>query len=178
MQGAAPVPQVQSRRRTLRHLKGVAPAMTQLATADAFETWVQWQGGRSALLSGDDAPCLSTGLASEGERQWRPEELLIGAVELGVMLRFLSLAERVGLRPLSYQSSALGRFRGHADEGSQLIDLIVRPRVGVEREEEVAQAEALFELLMREPPDAGLLRVPPRLQPEVQLWHVTPEATL
>ena len=153
--------------------------MTQLATADAFETWVQWQGGRRALLSGDDAPSLSAGLGgSAGSLQWRPEELLIGAVELGVMLRFLSLAERVGLRPLSYQSSALGRFRGHADEGSQLIDLIVRPRVGVEREEEVAQAEALFELLMREPPDAGLLRVPPRLQPEVQLWHVTPEATL
>lgn len=153
--------------------------MTQMATADVVETWVQWQGGKSALLSGDDAPCLSTGLAVEsGERQWRPEELLIGAVELGVMLRFLSMAERVGLRPLSYQSSALGRFRGHAEEGCQLIDLIVRPRVGVEREEEVALAEALFERLVHEPPDAGLLRVPPRLQPEVQLWHVTPEATL
>jgi hypothetical protein len=150
-----------------------------MVTADVVETWVQWQGGRSALLSGDDAPCLSAGLAGDGEeRQWRAEELIIGAVELGVMLRFLSLAERAGLRPLSYQSSALGRFRGHAEEGCQLIDLIVRPRVGVEREEDVAQAQALFALLEREPPDAGLLRVPPRLQPEVQLWHVTPEATL
>ena len=116
--------------------------------------------------------------SSAGRLQWRPEELLIGAVELGGMLRFLALAEGEGLKLVSYQSSALGRFRGHAESGNELIDLIVRPRVGVEREEEVAQAEALFELLAREPPDAGLLRVPPRLQPQVQLWHVTPEATL
>ena len=147
--------------------------MSERATADAVETWVQWQGGRAALLSGDDAPSLSTGLGG-GEGQWRPEELLIGAVELGVMLRFLALADREGLRPLSYQSSALGRFRGHAEEGCQLIDLIVRPRVGVAQPDEVPRAEALFAQLSRAPPDAGLLRVTPRVQPSVQWESLEP----
>jgi hypothetical protein len=149
--------------------------MTQHATADAFETWVQWEGGHSALLCGDDAPSLSAGLARGGAGQWRPEELIIGAVELGVMLRFLSLAEGEGLRPVSYQSSALGRFRGHPEDGSQLIDLIVRPRVGVQSEGDVPRAEALFAQLARHPPDAGLLRVRPRLQPCVQLLSLAPE---
>ena len=153
--------------------------MTQLTTGEAVETWVQWQGGRRALLSGDDAPSLSAGLGgSAGSLQWRPEELLIGAVELGVMLRFLALAEDEGLRPVSYQSSALGRFRGHAEQGCQLIDLIVRPRVSVTSEDEVALAERLFALLTREPPDAGLLRVTPRLQPSVQLHSLAPELAL
>jgi hypothetical protein len=153
--------------------------MTQQVTAEAVETWVQWQGGRKALLSGDDAPCLSAGLGgSLRDQHWRPEELLIGAVELGVMLRFLALAEGEGLQLVSYQSSALGRFRGHAEEGCQLIDLIVRPRVSVTSEDEVVLAERLFALLTREPPDAGLLRVTPRVQPCVQLHSLAPELSL
>src|SRR5688572_6836664 len=136
--------------------------MTQQATGDAVETWVQWQGDRRALLCGDDAPSFMAGLGgSAGGLQWRPEELLIGAVELGVMLRFLALAEGEGLHLSSYQSSALGRFRGHAEEGSQLIDLIVRPRVSVERVKDVVLAEALFVRLAQSPPGTGLLRVTP-----------------
>lgn len=153
--------------------------MTQQATGDAVETWVRWQGGRRALLCGDDAPGFTAGLGeSAGGLQWRPEELLIGAVELGVMLRFLALAEEEGLQVASYQSSALGRFRGHAEEGCQLIDLIVRPRVSVKRVKDVVHAEALFARLAQSPPDAGLLRVTPRLQPSVQLRSLAPETAL
>jgi len=146
--------------------------MRQPAT-NAFETWVKWHGGRQAELHGAGAPPLNAGGGPwEGGagRVWTAEELLTGAVEVSVMMAFLQHAEREGLHPLFYQSSAEARAIVDGEGRERLTDLIVRPRVGVRNATEASLAEALFERLPTECHLGLMLKAPPRIQPIIELW--------
>ena len=104
---------------------------------------------------------------------WTAEELLTGAVEVSVMLSFLQSAERQGLRPLFYQSSAEGRVVLEASGAERLADLIVRPRVGVRDEREAALADGIFELLPQHCHLSLMLKALPRIEPIIELWPAT-----
>jgi len=146
--------------------------MRQPAT-NAFETWVKWKGGRQAELHGCGAPPLPAGGTQwEGGsgRQWTAEELLTGAVELSVMMAFLQRAEREGLCPLFYQSSAETRAVVEGDGTERVTDVIVRPRVGVQHENEVSLVQFIFEQLPMQCHLGLMLKALPRIQPIIEVW--------
>lgn len=148
-------------------------------STNAFETWVKWEGGKQAELHGCGAPPVPAGGgASEGGvgKQWTAEELLTGAVEVSVMMAFLKRAERLGFRPLFYQSSAEGRVVVEGDGTERLTDLIVRPRVGVRNEHETSLVQSIFEQIPGQCPLGRMLKNQPRIQPIIELWDANEEA--
>lgn len=137
---------------------------------DTFEAWLHWEGDVHARLDGEEAPPLSITDARghRGRRAdaWSPEELLVGATQASLMHAFLEAARREGLRVLLYESSGLARMREEGGE-TQLIDLVIRPRVAVDEE---SAAECARLLLSPTPRLARLLRIELRVEPVIEIW--------
>lgn len=142
-----------------------------------FETRLQWQGERGAVLSSERAsPVLLCGsLASPPEDHWNPEALLVGAVEGRTLLTFLEMARAEGVEVLFYQSSAVARrVNGHEGE-PHITDLIVRPHVAVANEEEAEKVRGIFERLPSRCFPSSMLSLTPRIEPIVESWNLTLE---
>jgi len=60
--------------------------------------------------------------------RWTPEHLFVAAIEGCTMTTFVALAERAGLRVVSYASEASGRLE-RADGGYRFTRVVVRPRI-------------------------------------------------
>jgi hypothetical protein len=150
--------------------------MTSVAITQ-FETRLQWQGERGALLSSERSPPVSLrgSLGGTQEDLWSPEALLVGAVEGRTLLVFLDLARAEGVEVLFYQSSAVAR-RVNGPEGEpHFTDLIVRPHVAVATEEEAEKVRRLFELLPSRCFPSSILSLTPRIEPIVESWNLTLE---
>lgn len=135
-----------------------------------FETRLQGQGGRSAVLSGDRAPAIPLGEHPCGLEQWNPETLLVGAVEGRTHQVFLEQARAQGVEILFYQSTAMARRVEGPDGCPRYTDLIVRPHVAVRGEREAAQVRRIFQLLPERCFPSSMLRLTPRIEPIIDIW--------
>lgn len=152
--------------------------MTYVAFTE-FETRLQWQSGRGALLSGDRASAIPLGEHLRGmEGQWDPETLLVGAVEGRTLLAFMEQARALGMEVLFYQSSAVARRADGPDGLPHYTDLIVRPHVAVRSEQDAARARRIFEALPERCFPSSMLRLTPRIEPIIDTWDEQHAAAL
>src|SRR5689334_3767024 len=111
-----------------------------------YRTGIDDVAGRSATLHGDHKPPLRITSPPEFKGKtglWTPEDFFVGAVESCLMLTFVGIAEKAGLRFASYASTAAGLLEW--DETSyRFTRVIVRPRLVLEDESSVATARELM----------------------------------
>ncbi len=149
--------------------------MTYVAITE-FETRLHWQSGCGALLSGDQASAIPLGGQPDdvegpwNQGQWNPETLLIGAVEGRTLLAFLEQARALGVEVLFYQSSAVARRVDGPDGLPHYTDLIVRPHVAVQSEQDAVLARRIFEALPERCFPSSMLKLTPRIEPIIDTW--------
>jgi organic hydroperoxide reductase OsmC/OhrA len=106
-----------------------------------YKAKTTWSSARRGALSAAEKPSIVVGSPPEfkGEPDvWAPEELLVGSLNTCMMLTFLTLAERQGLTPVSYESEAEGLL-DNVEGKYRITEVTVRPRV-------ILQSETEFEL--------------------------------
>jgi len=117
-------------------------------------------GGPSLRVAG---PALGT------THPWPADALLVGAVEAAIRWDFMHRAECEHLDVAFYESSALGRW-SEGEDGPQLLDLDVHPRIGVRAVADAALARSLFDEVAAGCTAARALRAPLTLRPTVEIW--------
>lgn len=79
------------------------------------------------------------------DRGYSPEDLLILALSECHLLTYLAIAQRRGVAILRYEDRATGRLGKNAQGATQMLEVVLRPRVTVARGTDVAAAQALHE---------------------------------
>ena len=90
--------------------------------------------GRSAMMhsGGKPAVAVSSPLEFKGDPSlWSPEDLFVASVEVCLMLTFVGLAEKEGVRYVSYTSTAEGLLQWQ-DDGYRFTRVVVRPSILVD----------------------------------------------
>ena len=109
----------------------------------AYHTQLHWLENRAGQLNSEGKPGFRVASPPEFKGEagvWTPEDLFVAAVETCTMTTFLAFSTRQQIPLVSYESSAEG-FLEFADGGYRFTKVIIRPKVVVENEAAVAQAQ-------------------------------------
>ena len=79
------------------------------------------------------------------DRGYSPEDLLILALSECHLLTYLALAQRRGLAVKRYEDRATGRLGKNANGQTQMVEVVLHPRVTVAKGTDVAAAQALHD---------------------------------
>lgn len=75
--------------------------------------------------------------------RWNPEQLLVAALSECHLLSFLHLCSTNGVVVLGYVDEPVGTMSTNRGGGGQFTEVVLRPRVTVAAEDQVAKAEKL-----------------------------------
>ncbi len=109
----------------------------KLFTYKVKSTWI---ADKKALLEAESKPPLQVATPPEfgGPKGfWSPEHLFVSSINTCVLTTFLSIAQRQGLKFLSYQSEAEGTLQ-MAEGTFMFTHVVVRPKIEVEDEQMAA----------------------------------------
>jgi organic hydroperoxide reductase OsmC/OhrA len=108
-----------------------------------YHTKLHWLENRAGQLNSEGKPGFRVASPPEFKGEagvWTPEDLFVAAVEACTMTTFLAFSSRQQIPLVSYESSAEG-FLEFADGGYRFTKVIVRPKVTLENEAAIAQAQ-------------------------------------
>ncbi len=120
-----------------------------------FECRLAWTGagttsgyrdyGRDVRVDFDGKPSLHGSAApafrGDGSRH-NPEDLLVAALSACHCISYLAECARAGVEVVAYEDSASGEL-ALVDGGLQFVDVLLRPRVTIATDADVARAERL-----------------------------------
>ncbi|MGO9832092.1 MAG: hypothetical protein ACLPJH_18315 [Myxococcaceae bacterium] len=135
--------------------------MTHVAETCLRTTGAEWT---LSVLGGS-----TTSSPSSQPGEWPPETLLVAAAEASVFTEFKKRTKVPRLEVVFYESTALGRW-GEGPEGVILLDLIVRPRVGVRSAPDAERARELFGLVQRSCAVGRELPSAFAVDPVIEVW--------
>ncbi len=101
---------------------------------------------------------------------WPAETLLVGAAETAVFADFHKRAQAERLEVLFYEGTAMGRW-SEGPGGPALLDLVVRPRVGVHSALDAARARELLQLVQRSCILGCKMGLGLSIDPVVEVWQ-------
>jgi len=110
-----------------------------------YETDLNWQGGRTAILGSPGKPEFRVTSPPEfkgEEGTWTPEELFVAAIDICTMTTFMAFAQHQNLPVISYESHAAG-FLEFVDGKYQFTKVVLKPSIKVGAEAAVDQAEKM-----------------------------------
>ena len=114
----------------------------------AYETEIEWQGGKEGLLHGSGLPDIKLGAPPEfkgREGVWTPEYLLVASVNGCFMLTLLAIAENSKLALVSFSSTAKGKLEKVQGAGYQITEIVLTPKVVVASAEDVGRMTRILE---------------------------------
>jgi peroxiredoxin-like protein len=103
------------------------------------------------------------------EGLWTPEHLLVLAANSCLMSTMLALAEHNRLTLVGYRADAEGRVERIPGQGYRLTEIVMRPHITVQSEDDLARAEQLLAKAEKHCIVANALSVPVRVDPRVEL---------
>jgi len=112
-----------------------------------YEVTVEWRGEKKGAAICEGKPDLEIATPPEFKGHpgiWSPEDLFVEAVNSCIMTTFLSFIERMGLELASYRSLAVGKLE-RGSEVFSFTEILVRPVIGLRKEEDRAKAAELIE---------------------------------
>lgn len=124
-------------------MESVLPAPRAKYKTFTYHTQLRWVGNRAGDMNSEGKPGFRVASPPEFKGEagvWTPEDLFVAAVETCTMTTFLAFSSRQQIPLVSYESSAEG-FLEFADGGYRFTRVIIRPKVVVENEAAVAQAQ-------------------------------------
>lgn len=153
-----------------------------MQNAHEFAVSVEWTGdrgsgtsgprdfGRDHRVSAPGHPDLvgSAARPFHGDAsRWNPEEMVIAALAQCHLLSYLYAATRAGVVVTGYHDDAQGTLRVEADGSGRLVDAVLRPRVRVAADPELA--ESLHAEAHRLCFIANSVAFPVRIEPSTEL---------
>jgi|GEM_PF-6460778 len=159
----------------LQSMKHPAPAhppgSLHSVVAHVAETCLRTHGAEWNLSSIGRAPgAKPRGCLSAVEVNWPAETLLVGAADTSVFTDFSQRARAEALAVLFYESTAMGRWT-EGPAGRALLDLIVRPRVGVRSTADAARARELLGQVQRSCVVGREIGTGFAIDPVVEVWQ-------
>ena len=124
-----------------------------------FSVGLRWGGEPEGSSSSRDSRWRDHALSSTGKPEiqgssagafhgdttrWNPEELLVAALAQCHFLSYLYLCQREGIALLDYSDAASGILRTHPDGSGEMTEVVLTPRVVVDRAD-VERAASLHE---------------------------------
>jgi organic hydroperoxide reductase OsmC/OhrA len=116
-----------------------------------YKTRLTWTSERKGILKSEGKPDVDVACAPEFGGHagfWTPEDMFVGSVETCVMATFVWLANRRGVRIISYESEAEGTASMSAGTLA-FARLTVRPSVIVGRGSDLKTIGQMFEEIGR-----------------------------
>jgi organic hydroperoxide reductase OsmC/OhrA len=107
-----------------------------------FKCAAKWTGGRTWVNTSEDVPDIPGGPPVDfgGEPgRWTPEDLMVASVNSCTVSTFITLCLRNNFKFLSLESSIEGVLE-HDGKGYKFARMIIRPRVQVKLQADVATA--------------------------------------
>jgi peroxiredoxin-like protein len=105
---------------------------------------------------------------------WSPEQLLLVAAGSCFMSTFVAVAEHNKLTVIGYKAEAEGRLEKIPGQGYRFTEILLRPVVTVEKEEDTALAQRLLEKAEKHCIVRNALSVPVRVKSDVAVVEPAP----
>jgi organic hydroperoxide reductase OsmC/OhrA len=112
-----------------------------------YRTSVAGVEGRSASLQAEGKPALRVSSPPEfggGAGLWTPEDLFVASIEVCLMLTFVGIAEKRGLKFASYASKAEGLLAWD-QQSYRFTRVVVSPAITLLDEHSIAAAREIIE---------------------------------
>jgi Predicted redox protein, regulator of disulfide bond formation len=112
-----------------------------------YRTRVAGVEGRSASLLAEGKPALRVASPPEFKGVagvWTPEDLFVAAIEVCLMLTFIGIAEKRGLKFASYESKAEGLLEWD-QQSYRFTRVVVSPAITLLDEQSIAVAREVIE---------------------------------
>ena len=153
-----------------------------MAEEHVFETRVEYPADPTQKLPPDAEFSRDNRLIVEGHpempgalppslgghnRGYSPEDLLILALSECHLLTYLALAQRRGLAVRRYEDRATGRLGKNANGQTQMLEVVLHPRVTIARGADAAMAQSLHDRAHHHCFIANSVNFPVRHEPEV-----------
>ncbi len=151
-------------------------------TVHNYELRVTWTGNRGDgtadirgydrdhTIAADGPPDLE-GSAEPGflgdPKRWNPEQLFVASVSQCHLLWYLGLCARAGVVVSEYVDEPVGTMVTAPDGSGKFTDLVLRPRIVVESQDQVEKAMSLHEQANKMCFVAQSLNFPVRHEPHV-----------
>jgi organic hydroperoxide reductase OsmC/OhrA len=113
-----------------------------------YNTKIKWVEGRKGeLMTGNGHKCeFSAPPEFKGESGFLTgEDALVASVNIGIMLTFLSLAEREKIEIKGYESDANG-ILGSRKGNECIIRIVVHPKITIVKDEDIEEVERLLDM--------------------------------
>lgn len=150
--------------------------------SETFEVRVAWPADAAQKLPPDAAFSRNNWLGAPGKpevfgsspvvfggeaRGYNPEELMTLSLSQCHLLTYLALAAKRGIRVLRYEDNASARLGKNAEGRTQMVEVVLRPRVTVAAGTRVDDAKALHERAHAACFMANSVNFPVRNEPEI-----------
>ncbi len=133
-------------------------------------SWTNGREGRAEAAGVPEAIKFSAPPEFGGRGDlWSPEQLLVAAASTCFLSTLLYFAERKGLKLASYHCEAEGRLEMVIRKGLRFAEIVLRPVLAVEREEDAGLARDLLERSERACIVASSLVSPVRVEARVDV---------
>lgn len=135
-----------------------------------YETGIEWRGGRRGVISALALPGLEVSSPPEFKGEpglWSPEELLVAAINSCLLMTFLAYAQREELNLAKFTSTAEGLLE-HAEGKYRITDVVLKPSLVVNSEEDVLMARDILERAHRDCIITNSVRAQVKLVPQIR----------
>jgi peroxiredoxin-like protein len=140
-----------------------------------YKSELSWKGGRRGIASITGKPDVPVSSPAEfkGEAdRWSPEDMLVSAANICLLMTFLAYSQRQELEPVEYQSSAEGTLE--ITEGKyRFTSLVIRPRLILSNTEDAEIARMVLEDAHRDCIITNSLKAAVRVEPEISVLAAT-----
>ena len=132
-------------------------------------TWMQGRQGTAQAADVNETLLFSAPPEFGGQPGvWSPESLLVLSAASCYLSTFLFFVEREGLTLIGYHADAEGRLERVPGTGFRFAEIVIRPLVMVEKDEETTVARRLLEKAERACIVANSLKIPVRVEGRVE----------
>jgi organic hydroperoxide reductase OsmC/OhrA len=113
-----------------------------------YETETKWTGEKAGEIGAAGLPPILTGAPPEFNGtpgKWSPEHLFVASLNTCFMLTLLVVAENSKVSLLSLASVARGKLEKAPGAGYQITEIVLKPRVVLERAADLDRISRLLE---------------------------------
>jgi peroxiredoxin-like protein len=113
-----------------------------------YETEIEWTKEKEGQIKGATLPAVGIGPPPEfkgRQGQWTPEHLFVASVNTCFMLTFLAIAENSKLPLVSFSSTAKGKLEKVLENGYQITEIVVTPRLVIASVEDLERIGRVLE---------------------------------
>jgi peroxiredoxin-like protein len=139
-----------------------------------YETEIEWKGEKDLRLGADKLPVINAGAPPEfkgKETNWSPEHLFVASLNSCYTLTLLAIAEFSKIALVSVSSTAKGKLEKVQDDGFQISEIVVKPRVVLASVNDLARIPRILEKAKENCFVSNSIKTVIKIEPEIFHRH-------